>query len=130
MTALQKPGGEFRGNVAGDDVRRLVERFRNSWQKVVESATAHVPARARVTVGTVPNLGSDAESLNDTVDGRSDVDASVEAAPVEPFTVEEVDERVPDVRISPAIREASVALDRFHLPDGVSQKGHVPPKMF
>ena len=34
---------------------------------------------SEVTVGTVPDLGSDTESLNDTVDGRSDVDASVEA---------------------------------------------------
>ena len=44
---------------------------------------------SEVTVGTAPDFGSDTESLNDTVDGRSDVDASVEAAPVEPFAVEE-----------------------------------------
>ena len=87
----------------------------------------------RVTVGTVPDLGSDTESLNDTVDGRSDVDVSVEATPVEPFAVEEVDERVPDVRISPAIREALVALDRIHLPDVFRRRAtvmRVPRKMF
>ena len=58
---------------------------------------------SEVTVGTIPDFGSDTESLNDTVDGRSNVDASVEATQVEPFAVEEVDERVPDVKISPAI---------------------------
>ena len=40
------------------------------------------------------------------------------------FAVEEVDERVPDVRISPAIREALVALDRIHLPDVFRRRGH------
>ena len=61
------------------------------------------------------------------------MDASVEATPGEPFAVEEVDERVPDVRISPAIREALVALDRIHLPDVFRRRAtvmRVPPKMF
>ena len=79
---------------------------------------------SEVTVGTAPDFGSDTESMNDTVDGRSDVDASVEATPVEPFAVEEVDERVPDVRISPAIREALMVLGQDSSPRRVSQKGH------
>ena len=88
---------------------------------------------SEVTVGTAPDFGSDTQSLNDTVDGRSDVDGSVEATPVEPFAVEEVDERVPDVRISPAIREAMVTLDRIHLPDVFRRRATVlraPPKLF
>ena len=47
---------------------------------------------------------------------------------MEPFTVEEVDERVPDVRISPAIREALVALDRFHLPDVFRKRATFLPR--
>ena len=51
------------------------------------------------------NDEGDTKSLNDTVDGMSEVDAY------------EVDERIPDVRISLAIREALFMLDAIHLPD-------------
>ena len=46
---------------------------------------------------------------------------------------QEVDERVPDFSISPAIREALMALDRIHLPDVFRRRATVmtvPPKMF
>ena len=65
--------------------------------------------------------GSDTESLNDIDDGMSEVDAVVAAPPDVALAVDEVDVRIPDVRISPAIREALTMLDAIHLPDVFSQ---------
>ena len=75
---------------------------------------------------------SDVESLNDTVDGMSEVDATVEA-PVDPIKVEEFDDRIPNVRISHAIQEALISLDGINLRDVFRRRTtvmKVPPKMF
>ena len=40
------------------------ERFRNSWQRL-SRVLQRRSSESEVTVGTVPDLGSDAESLND-----------------------------------------------------------------
>ena len=72
---------------------------------------------------TLLEFGSDTKSLNDTNDGMSDVEAVVAGPPDIALAVDEVDERIPDVRISPAIREALRTLDAIHLPD-VPQEGH------
>ena len=80
---------------------------------------------------TDPN-SSDVESLNDTADGMSEVDATVEAM-VDPIEVEEFDDRIPNVRISHAIREALFSLDGRNLRDVFRRRAtvmKVPPKMF
>ena len=59
---------------------------------------------------------NDVESLNDTADGMSEVDATDEAL-VDPIEVEEFDDRIPNVRISHAIREALISLDGINLRD-------------
>ena len=75
---------------------------------------------------------SDVESLNETADGMSEVDATVEAM-VDPIEVEEFDDRIPNVRISHAIREALLSLDGINLRDVFRRRAtvmKVPPKMF
>ena len=59
-------------------------------------------------------------------------DATVEAM-VDPIEVEEFDDRIPNVRISHAIREALLSLDGINLRDVFRRKAtvmKVPPKMF
>ena len=81
---------------------------------------------------TLLEFGSDTESLNDTNDGMSEVEAVVAGPPDVAFTVDEVDERIPHIRISPAIREALTTLDAIHLPDVFRNRAtvmRVPPKI-
>ena len=61
----------------------------------------------------------------------SDVEAVVAGPPDIALAVDEVDERIPDVRISPAILEALRMLDAIHLPDVFRKRAtvmKVPPK--
>ena len=72
------------------------------------------------------------ESLNDTADGMSQVDATVEAM-VDPIEVEEFDDRIPNVRISHAIREGLLSLDGINPRDVFRRRATVmkfPPMMF
>ena len=72
-------------------------------------------------------------SLNDTNDGMSDGEAVVAGPPDIALAVDEVDERIPDVSISPAIREVLRTLDAIYLPDVFRKRAtvmKVPPKFF